>query len=59
MSHDRRRSEILGSKKNQMVAVINPEVGSGAGVASSQNQMTANEELPEEELDSMEARKFG
>ena len=42
-----------------MVAVINPEEGSGAGVASSQNQMTADEELLEEELHSMEARKFG
>ena len=39
--------------------MINREEGSGAGVTSNQNQMTDNEELPEEALDSVEAPKFG
>ena len=50
------RQRFLGLRENHMVAVINPLEGSGTGVASSQNQVTANEELPEEELDSIEAR---
>ena len=38
-------------------AVINPEEGDGAGLASSQG--SNQHELPEEELDSMDAREFG
>ena len=38
-------------------AVINPEEGDGAGLASSQG--SNQHELPEEELDSMGAREFG
>ena len=60
MSHDRRRTEVFGFERGPNGSRdSNPEEGSGAGAASSQNQITANEELPEEELDSMEARKFG
>ena len=40
----------------KLIAVINPE-GDGAGLASSQG--SHQNELPEEELDSMEAREFG
>ena len=59
MSLDVRSTEILGLRENQMVAVLNSEEDSSAGVANSHIQTTANEELPEEEFDSMEARKFG
>ena len=41
----------------KLIAVINPEDGDGAGLASSQG--SNQNELPEEELDSMEAREFG
>ena len=41
----------------KLIAVINPEEGDSAGLASSQG--SNQNELPEEELDSMEARKFG
>ena len=40
----------------KLIAVINPE-GDGAGLASSQG--SNQNELPEEELDSMDAREFG
>ena len=41
----------------KIIAVINPEEGDGAGLASSQG--INQNKLPEEELDSMEAREFG
>ena len=41
----------------KLMAVINPEEGDGAGLASSQG--SNQNELPEEELDSMGAREFG
>ena len=41
----------------KLIAVINPEEGDCAGLASSQG--SNQNELPEEELDSMEARNFG
>ena len=52
--------EFLSLDKKQIVAVINPEedIDSVAGLAGSQNQNN-NEELPEEEVDSEEARQFG
>ena len=40
----------------KLIAVINPE-GDGAGIASSQGSI--QNELPEEELDSVESREFG
>ena len=51
--------EFLSLDTKPIVAVINPEEDndSVARLACSQNQN--NEELPEEELDSEEARQFG
>ena len=40
----------------KLIAVINPDEGDGAGLAS--NQGSNRNELPEEGLDSMEAREF-
>ena len=52
--------DLLGLKEKSLVAVNNPEdEGSGAGLASSQDNGDNNGELPEMELDSMEAREFG
>ncbi len=48
---------LLGMKNMQSVGVIDPiEEGSSAGVAGSSEN---HDELPEEDLDSMEAREFG
>ena len=41
----------------KFIAVINPEEGDGAGLASSQGR--SQNQLPEEDLDSMEAHAFG
>ena len=41
----------------KIIGIINPEEGDGAGLASSQG--SNQNELPEEELDGMEAREFG
>ena len=43
--------------EEKLIAVINREYDDGAGLASSQG--SNQNELPEEELDSMEARQFG
>ena len=42
--------------EEKLIAVINPEDGNGAGLASRQG--SNQNELPKEELDSMEAREF-
>ena len=51
---------VLGLIEKQTISVINPEDGRGsAGVAGNPGPTDNNEELPEEEFDSIEAREFG
>ena len=48
---------FFDSNHENVTAVINPEEGGGARLDSSQG--SSQNQLPEEELDSTEAREFG
>ena len=51
---------LLGLVGKQTISVINPEdEGGRAGVVGNPDPSDNNEELPEEEIDSIEAREFG